>query len=52
MSKTFEITYSLRGELKESSYLVRTSSDAIRLLLGKLTRRDKLFFKLIKISMI
>jgi hypothetical protein len=50
--RTIEITYKIKGELKESSYNVRTSGEAIRLLLSGLSRRDKLSFKIVKISMI
>lgn len=49
--RTIEITYKIKGELKESSYNVRTSGEAIKLLLTGLSRRDKLSFKIVKISM-
>lgn len=49
---TFEIKYQLGGEPKESSYSVLTSIDALKVLMSGMSRRDRLFFKLIKISMI
>ncbi len=51
-ARTFEIKYSLKGEIKEASYNAITGTVALRTLLNGMTRRQRLFFKLIKVSMI
>ena len=50
--RTYEVTYRLRGVTKMDSFSVRTNTDALLKLIAKLSRRDRLFFKLIKVSVI
>ena len=49
--RNFEITYRLRNEVKTECIRVVNNIGAFTLLMGRLTRRDKLFFTLIRVNL-
>ena len=50
--RTFEITYILYGKTFRDNFKASTNAAALRSLFSRVSRRDKLFFKFVSISMV
>lgn len=50
--RVFELTYILRGVERVETFKCSTNTLAVSQLMAKLSRLDRLFFKLVKISIV